>query len=192
MKENPLKYVNGKKIRWQFFTVPLVIHFFIMLLLLIIFLTFSLDNNTFEPLKWLTESLTTVGVTVFFALPWVLLMVLNHHFFGRIVCVLSDKGIHLKDGIIKWEEIKGAEYTIANQSRHRYRAERSSRVTIFTSKGSITILHAPIYILWAMKKHKKDIKIGLSRSSLIMLFIYFVLILFVLFYSIFIKPATNQ
>ncbi len=165
MSENPLKYINGKKIRTQYFNSLIYLNLFLMSSVPLLMLLIDLQKNNFVFSKWIGNVFTTIFLTLDFCLPLILLSVLNRYCFGRIVCVLDDRGIHYREGFIKWEDVNSIEYFISNQRRYSYDPFRSCRAVIYTDKGSISLLHAPFYILASIKKIKPNIPSGMSRSS---------------------------
>lgn len=183
--ENKLKYVNGTKVRWQFFTVPFIMHLALMATIPIIFLIVSIQQGTFTFLKWTQEVINIVSVTLFLCTPWLILMFLNRFCFGKIICIITDKGIHTNEGFISFNDILKVEYEISNQKRYVFSSDRCNRALIYTNNGVITLIHAPLYMLSSIKKHKENIKTGFSKESKIrILLIVLVFIIFVIFTSL--------
>ncbi|MBE6543735.1 MAG: hypothetical protein E7675_04990 [Ruminococcaceae bacterium] len=185
MSENPLKYINGKKIRTQYFNSLIYSNLFLMSSVPLLMLLIDIQEHKFVFSNWLSNVFICFGVMLILSFPLILLSILNRHCFGRIVCVLDDKGIHYREGFIKWEDINSIEYFISNQRRYSYDPFRSCRAVIYTDKGSISLLHSPFYILASIKKIKPNIPSGMSRSSKFrIIFLAILLYVFVVIFPI--------
>ena len=101
MKKNHLREIEGDKIRWQYFTWPIVILLFCMLFVPYCIFVFSLYAGNFNLSNWLSGLLVSFEVCLVFAVPFFILSVLNRRFFGKIICVINEDGIHYKDGLLK-------------------------------------------------------------------------------------------
>ena len=112
MKKNHLREIVGDKIRWQYFTWPLLILLFCMILVPYCIFVFSLSMGEFNLSKWTSDLLISVEVCLGFAIPFIILSLLNRRYFGKIICVINEDGIHHKDGLTKWDDIVKIEYEI--------------------------------------------------------------------------------
>ena len=159
-----LAAMPGKKLRMQFFTFPLVLipGFYLFILYMAWIAMLLLDEfSFFEALK-LT---LLVAVLCFpFVLLCAALLVLNHYFFGRIICVLGKDGIAHKKGLIRWNRIQKIEYEIHLPSKHQYYYREYCRAVIFTGAGQIGIDHAPLCMLFFAHKLHPEIPMGLGKD----------------------------
>ena len=128
-------------------------------------LIISLRMNQFVLSEWLTAIWTSVALCVIFSLPYVLLSVFNRFCFGKIVCVLTDSGIHYKDGFLPWSVIQKIEYEIEIQGRNRLDTSRFCHAVIYTEKKTVTLIHAPLHLLSDVRKINPHIKTRLSKNS---------------------------
>ena len=110
--ENNLKDIQGIKIRQQYFTIPVFIHYVMMLFVPYCILIFSMRFGIFNMQEWLSSVWISVWVCFCFSLPWVILKFLNTAYFGKGICVLTENGIYYKDGFIEWNRISKIEYII--------------------------------------------------------------------------------
>ena len=165
MKKNKLKEINGTIIRWQYFTVPIIILLFCMLFVPYCMLIFTLGDNSFEWSKWLSDLLISVEVGVCFAIPFIILSVLNRHFFGKIICVINEYGIHHKDGLTKWNEITKIEYEIEWPGGTVAKQYRYCRAIIYTKNDNVVLPHAPMYVLSNVMKYSPSTTARVSKNS---------------------------
>lgn len=164
-KQYDLKAIPGKKLRMQFFTFPLVIIpcFFLFVLYMAWVAMLLFGDFSFSELWELT--LFAGAICIPTVLLCTALLALNHHFFGKIVCVLSPDGIVHAKGLIRWNRIQKIEYVIQfPDSRSYIRYREFCHAVIYTVSGQIKIDHAPLCLLWYVKKRFPDLPVGLTRS----------------------------
>ena len=165
MAKNRLRDIEGVKIRWQYFTAPLLILGIVAIWAPFIIFVLEFNAGNFDFSKWLSDGLwTSVWICFVFSVPFLILSPLNRRLFGKIVCVLTEDGIHHKDGFVRWNEIVKIEYEIDFPggiiARYQY-----CRAIIYTSKEEIVIRHAPLFLLFKVKKQNPDVQTGVSKSS---------------------------
>lgn len=155
MKKSLLKDITGKKIRRQYFNVPLIILYDIMLFVPYTIFVVDLMTGKFAPYDFLSDLWISIWVCFCFSLPILLLRTLNKHFFGRIICVFNEEGIYYADKKkLRWETIKKIEYAIGSNPR---------RTIIYTQGGwRIVLEHTPMYIVSRIKKYRKEIDVRVS------------------------------
>lgn len=119
MKKNDLRGIDGKKIRRQYFNAPLIFLFSIMLGVPYAITLFSLTIGNHGQYELSSTFGTSILVCAVFSLPFLILRVLNKHFFGRIICVLNEEGIHHPKGMLKWDAIEKIEYAIDAKPRYK-------------------------------------------------------------------------
>ncbi len=170
MEENNLKYIQGKKIRRQYFNAPLIILYSLMLAIPYFIIIISLCIGKFDSYEWPSTFWTSVWVCFFFSLPLLVLRTLNKHCFGRIICVLNEEGLHYSNkGKLRWETIEKIEYVIDTKPRYKSDTGKAFRAIIYTRGGKhIALSNMPLYIVSRIKKYRKglDIKI-LGATSLL-------------------------
>ncbi|MBE6699172.1 MAG: hypothetical protein E7584_02895 [Ruminococcaceae bacterium] len=165
MAKNRLREIEGVKIRWQYFTAPLLILGIVAIWVPFIIFALEFNAGNFDFSKWLSDGLwTSVWICFVFSVPFLILSPLNRRFFGKIVCVLNEDGIHYKDGFVRWNEIVKMEYEIDFPGGHIARYQYC-RAIIYTSKEEIVIRHAPLFLLSKVKKQSSDIPTGVSKNS---------------------------
>ena len=167
MAENKSPQMNGRKIRRQYFTVPVLMHYVLMPFVPYCILIFSIQLGKFNMQEWISSIWMSVWICFCFSIPWVILKILNKACFGKIICVLTEEGIHYKDGFIEWNRITKIEYIIDRPSRYTYclERERKCRAIVHTEYETITLLQAPHSILRSVKKFQPQIKTQLSNGS---------------------------
>ena len=165
MKENPLKNIKGKKIRCQYFTIPVLIPYVIMFLVPYCIFVFSIRMGEFDMREWLGDLWISVYLCFIFSLPWIVLKILTRLCLGRIICVLDDDGIHHKGGFIAWDRVERVEYVIDVPPRYNIDPNQKCRAVIHTENESIILLQAPLYLLRCIKKSHPKIRAKLSNGS---------------------------
>ena len=177
-KLKELKEIKGKKIRRQYFTIPVLMHYVLMVFVPYCILIFSIQLGKFHMQEWISSIWISVWVCFCFSLPWVLLKFLNRLYFGQIVCVLTEDGIYYKDGLIEWNRISKIEYVIDLPSRYKYDPTRKCRAVIYTENKTIILYHAPRSILRSVKKFKPQINARMSNGSKWLITILVLLLIF--------------
>ena len=163
--ENNLKDIQGIKIRQQYFTIPVFIHYVMMLFVPYCILIFSMRFGIFNMQEWLSSVWISVWVCFCFSLPWVILKFLNTVYFGKVICVLTENGIYYKDGFIEWNRISKIEYIIDLPPRHRHDPKQRCRAVLYIENKTIVLLHAPRRILRSVKKLHPKTKTMLANES---------------------------
>lgn len=165
MKKNHLREIVGDKIRWQYFTWPLLILLFCMILVPYCIFVFSLSMGEFNLSKWTSDLLISVEVCLGFAIPFIILSLLNRRYFGKIICVINEDGIHHEDGLTKWDDIVKIEYEIELPGGVVKKENLFCHSVIHTKKQRITLIHTPIFFISKVKKYKPSIDAGVSKNS---------------------------
>ncbi len=156
MKHNHLKDLIGERIRHQYFNFPIYIFLSILLLAFEIVTFIPLFESDFNFNKWTEDIFASVFTITIFIAPCIVFSVLNRFFFGKIVCVLNDEGIHYKDGLIKWNDILSVKYNITHIGRFHF---RPAYIDVVCKNKTIQIESVPLYMFSIVKKFNVDIKI---------------------------------
>ena len=114
--------------------------------------------------RW-TEALLLIGSVLIVFLPLISASFLNRLFYGKLICVLTDKGIEYDGGLILWKNIERIEFEY--DFPHMMWKQQFCKTHIITSSGTITLMHAPYFLLAKAKKYKADITTSLSREGII-------------------------
>lgn len=165
MAENKLKEIDGKRIRRQYFTIPVLLHYAIMIFVPYYILIFTIQLDKFNMQEWIASIWTSIWICFWFSLPWIILKILNRLCFGKIVCVFTDDGIYHRNGFIEWDRVSKVEYIIDLPQRYKHDPERKCRAVIYTENETIVLLHAPLDILRSAKKYNSQMKTKLSKGS---------------------------
>lgn len=153
MKHNHLKDIAGERIRRQYFNVPILL-FISTLVMVFEFLVFaSLYEGNFKLDKWM-QDITGILTIIIWVVPFVVLSVLNRFFFGKIVCVLNEEGIHYKDGLIKWSDILSIQYNMTGFGH----VDNRAYIEVVCKKITVQIKSVPLYMFSIVKKFNSDIK----------------------------------
>jgi len=159
MKKNELKDIDGKKIRRQYFNAPLIFLLSFMIAIPYSITVFSLAMGKYEQYALPSTLKSTVLVCGILSLPFWILRALNKRFFGKIICVLNEEGIHHPKGMLKWDAIEKIEYAL--DAKPRYKSDPSSafRAIVYYAQGTkhLVLEKAPISILSRIKKYRKDV-----------------------------------
>ena len=165
VKTNNLKEIKGKRIRRQYFTIPVVMHYVLMLFIPYCMLVIYVQFGTFDIRQWIADFWICLWICFCFSVPWIILKILNCLCFGKIICVLDEDGIHHRNGFIAWDCISKVEYVIDLPPKYRYDPNQKCRAVIDTQDGSVILLQAPLYILRCIRKSHPQIKTSLSKES---------------------------
>ncbi len=165
MNKNLLREINGDKIRWQYFTYPILILMFCMLFTPYCILVFSFSAGDFNLSNWISDLFISAEVCLIFAIPFVILSILNKRFFGRIICVVNENGIYYKDGLLKWNDIIKIEYEIQFPGGVVKKENLFCHAVIHTRKEKINLIHAPMFFISKVKKHQPSLDAKVSKSS---------------------------
>ena len=192
MAEINLKQTDGKKIRRQYFTIPLLIFYFVILVIVYAVFVCSLCMGKLNPAEWPSTLWTSLWVGFCFSLPLLILRVLNKHFFGNIICALTQEGIHHSKGMVCWETIEKIEYALDANPRYKSDNPKADRLIIYTKGGKHVILNkAPLSIVSQIKKYSQglDVEITGTKSRLSGILILALILAVVPFYVMLLVSA---
>lgn len=162
MKKNKLREMEGDKIRWQYFTGPILILLFSALAFSYCIFIFELFTGNLDLSKWLSDALSGILLCVVLMIPFIVLYILNSLFFGKIICVMNHEGIHYKNGFVRWSDILKIEYEPQPPSRNGY---HYSHAIIYTKEENIVLVHAPLLLLCKAKKYCPHIDAHVSKDA---------------------------
>ena len=159
MKKNELRGIEGKKIRRQYFNAPLIFLFSLMIAFPYSITVLSLAMGKYEQYKFSSTLESSVLICGILSLPFLILRVLNKHFFGKIICVLNEEGIHHPKGMLKWDAVEKIEYAIDSKPRYKSDPSRAVRAIVYYAQGTkhLVLEKVPISLLSHIKKYRKDI-----------------------------------
>ena len=193
MGENHLKHIEGKKIRRQYFNIPLIVLYSLMLAIPYAIFTISLCMGKLDSYEWPATLWTSIWVCFFFSLPLLVLRALSKHCFGRIICVLNEDGIYYSHkGKLCWETIEKIEYVIDSKPRYASDTGKAFRAIIYTKGGKHVVLpNAPLHMVSRIKKDQKelDVKILGATSLLPVALIMAAILLLCPFYVVLLRNA---
>ena len=193
MQENSLKCIQGKKIRRQGFSVPLIILYSMMFAIPYCIFAISWCVGKLDTYGSPTTFGTSVLLCFLFSVPFLILRPLNKHFFGKIICVLDEEGIYYANkGKLCWDSIEKIEYVIDSKPRYKSDLGKTWRVIIYTHGGKhVTLEKAPLYIISSIKKYQKslDVKIIGTRSLILPVLIMATIVLVCPFYVVLLRSA---
>ena len=184
---NSLKSINGKKLRRQYFNIPLIALFATVFLVVYSIFANSLFDKGHITSDYLSDLAVGVWVGFCFALPFTVLKVLNVYCFGRIICVLAKDGIHYPKGMVRWETVERIEYALDSKQRFKTDSTKSFRAIIYTKGGKHIVLDkAPLCIISIAKKYCKELDAKITGVATLVfdVVIFAVIILLCPFYVI--------
>lgn len=172
MKDQSLKYREEICIRKQYFNGPIYCLLLIALLIITATASVPLSEGTFDMQEWLDdveETIVTIAVCMF---PFVILSVLNRFCFGRIVCVVSDQGVHYQGEIIVWDDIVSMRYSSTHIGRTRF---DPAYMEVVCKDREFRIVSAPMYMFSVVKKFAPQVKLKPDISIPIIIVVAIVL-----------------
>ena len=167
MTENTLKHIDGKKIRRQYFNVPLIILYTLMLAIPYFIFVISLCGGKFDSYEWPSTFFISVWTCFVFSLPWLVLRTLNQYCFGKIICVLNEEGIHYSNKAkLCWETVEKIEYVMDSNPRYRSDTGKAYRTIVYTKGGRhIVLANTPLYMVSAIKKYQKELDVKILGAK---------------------------
>ena len=166
MKENRLKHIDGKKIRRQYFNAPLIALYSLMLAIPYAIFVISWGMGKLDPSAWPSTLWTSIWICFVFSLPFLILRILNTYCFGRIICVLTEEGIHYPTGKLRWETVEKVEYAIDTKPRYKSDAGKAFRVILYTRGGKHIVLDkAPLRTVSQIKKYRPELDVSISGAT---------------------------
>ncbi len=166
MKENRLRHIDGKKIRRQYFNAPLIVLYSLMLAIPYAIFVISWGMGKLDPSAWPSTLWTSIWVCFCFSLPFLILRTLNIHCFGRIICVLTEEGIHYPKGLLRWETVEKIEYAIDTKPRYKSDTGKAFRVILYTRGGKHIVLDkAPLRTVPQIKKYRPELDVSISGAT---------------------------
>lgn len=155
--EKNLKDISGKRIRRQYFNAPLIVLYSLMFAIPYAIFIYQVGLGKFDTSELPSTLWTSIWVCFCFSIPFLILRMLNKHFFGRIICVLTKEGIHYAKGMLHWETVEKIEYVFAS---------KPGNVILYTQGGMHVVLNnAPLHLLSRIRKHNKGLEIKISGVS---------------------------
>lgn len=171
--ENTLKQIPGQKIRRQFFNIPIYLILVVDMALLSAWTAVAIHDPEITFTFWLETSAFLLLISMALILPLAILSLLNRFCFGRIICVLDDKGLHYNSGFIEWKQIKKAVYEpdIPSEIGRNIYCCNQLCLTLkpFQKEITIELDHAPFLLFRKVRKHCPGIPCKLTRWGIAMI-----------------------
>jgi len=168
-KNEKLLSKSGKKIRWQYFNTYIYLQLsFLPAVPVMIMLTelkkgnFDIWNNIVEMSGATPVLLVMYGILIG---PFIVLSILNRFCFGKVLAVVDDSTLLLKDREMDINNI----IEIAYHPKLRSRSESSSCYATFVVQSknggteSFDVAHFPLYGLKEIKKRNPNIKLSFDN-----------------------------
>lgn len=168
---NTLRKIPGKKIRRQYFNIPIYLILSIDAALLSSWTAITIQNPVIND-RW-EFPLFLLTVSMVLLLPLVMLSVLNRFCFGKVICVLDGKGLHYESGFVEWKQITKAVYEpdLPGSVGHRIFCCNLLCLTVrcFQKEKQIELDHAPFLLLRKVKKHCPGIPCKLAPIGVVLI-----------------------
>jgi hypothetical protein len=152
--------IAGERIRWQFFTV--YIYVFTAIFPIVAFCIPFLEekDGTFSiSLFFEAIFMMSLIISVFFILSF-----FNKRYFGKVVCVMNEKGFYTEDRFVSWDRVKAIGYnahaSLTSQTPYNHASFDISCEDVSTF--SFDVPHFPLYGLNTAKKYLPNAKIYFS------------------------------
>lgn len=169
MKANKLKEINGKKIRRQYLNIYIwfILALSFMTIPLLIMNTLWGDSGT-KLNSW--SEISTYFVAIVLISPLIIISFFNRFLFGKIVCVLSENGIHYLNGtkarVAKWENIDYIEYGIRMWPFFMTFDHAWCYARVIGDDLDVNIDQAPFMLIGKARKYNKRIKLKFEKTGL--------------------------
>ena len=160
--------VSGEKIRWQYFNTFIYAMLALFPMPLIIIANVGLKDNSFDFSGFIESIPAALPVWIVLLAPFICLSLLNRFFFGKIVCVVNEKGLFVENGLIRWNDIQRITYHPEISGRYKL---SYTYATVFVKPSgkaeyALEVMHFPLYGLRKIKKYNPDVKIQLGKNGL--------------------------
>lgn len=153
-----LNKISGIRIRRLYFNVWIYICLVILSMMIVIAALLEKSVLLFFQFAFESTQYMLVIIAIF-----IILSLLNICLFGRLICVVNEKGLYCNQKFLEWTQIKKATYDIDLPGRISW---GYCSVKIEYDRGHTLIIpHAPRSILKQIIKHCQDVKVGLSTGS---------------------------
>ncbi len=163
------KKADGYKIRVQYFNFFLFFVFCGFLMVPTMLIMNTVIGGVGTKIESPAEIISMFLVFGVLMSPIWMLSLINRRFFGKIVCVVNNEGIIYQNKTIRWEKIEEIKYQIALPSRSSNGKKECSYASIIGNDLDIKIYSAPFMMLGKSKKYNKNVKVSLSKSSILIL-----------------------
>lgn len=182
--------ISGTKIRWQYFTVPIYIIWSMCFLMVCSFLICSSLKKGSDLSDMLGEIASVLYMLAIITLPFAFLAILNRFLFGKIICVLDEKGMHCREGFIRWEDISEIAYDIDLPGKHRWGNSSATVTGKYINGQSFEILlnHAPHHLIYKAKRLRPDINAHFTKDSFVWIFLFTVFPVVLPILIVFLEP----
>lgn len=165
-----LEDIEGEKIRRQFFTIFVygILAFLPMAIVLLLGIEASKGQIS------LLLILECIFIPPLIILPFGIFSALNKSKFGKIVCVMNEKGLYTEKRFVPWEKIKTIKYNDHGSntiSEAMFKHASVEALGVDARPVRFEIIHFPLYGLKVAKKHSPHINIKLSEYQLFMIFL---------------------
>jgi len=169
-KQPELKRLSGDNIRIQYFNyiLGIFLSFVPMVPIMILIMEWKESGEWLFGelisafLKTLPVAAVIWGVVL---IPLIFLSILNRFCFGKVICVLDDKGIHTENDLLLWTDIKGVSFKTAMHSRFRYRPACATFSIKNAGEYEFDIMHFPFYGLRKIKRYCPDVKVEVHNKG---------------------------
>ncbi len=161
--KNDLKKIDGKKIRWQYFSVIIYGMISLMMMLVVMFAILDIRADKFA---WATI-FGVASMWLYMTSPFIVLSILNRFLFGKVLCVMNNRGVYFENDFIPWKNIKKVEYNPELSSKHKVKYSYAS-FTIAEGNSreyQLNISHFPLYGLRIIKNYNPDIKTQIPTNK---------------------------
>jgi len=159
-----LKNIPGKRIRRQYFNIPIYLVIQMDVTIICIIAAVQMQKGR-AFLDWFGDIAFMLAFGAVIILPLAILSLLNRLYFGEIICVLDEKGIHYEEGeclrFIWYKDIKQVTYEPDIPFYSRYTRHLSYNFACILSKPHkkevVTELNsAPFHLLRHIKRHAPE------------------------------------
>lgn len=163
------KNSDAYKIRVQYFNYFLFMFFCLFLMTLTLLIMNTKLGSAGTKINSPSEIVLLFFVFAALTSPVWILSLLNRRFFGKVVCLVNEKGIIYQNKIIKWEEIEEIEYYNSFSSRPPDVKIDGSYARIIGNDFDVQIKSAPFMLLGKSKKYNRNVKASLNKKGIFIL-----------------------
>ena len=173
-KENSLKNIPGHKIRRQYFNSPIYLILSVTSSLLTLWSTLCISDPECTFSFWLEITVCGLMISAGLLIPLAILSCLDRFYFGEVICVLNDRGLHYEKGLVEWKDVVKAVYhpdvpSIPATTRPRFFDTNHVCLTVKNchKKTELELYWAPFLLLKKIKHYRPDISCKISGGGII-------------------------
>lgn len=175
-KQPELAQLSGEKIRIQYFNYAIFVYISFFPTMPIMWSVLEWKESGKLPFDevisaFLENLLATALLWGIVLIPLVLLSLLNWFCFGKVICVLDDKGVYVESDLLLWKDIKSISFQPATIPSKYFYSPNCATFTIRKAQEyKIDVIPFSFFALRKIKRYCPDVKIEVKDKGTIIFY----------------------